>query len=184
MTWQQLIHDNDYEIFTEYPYSISKINTQRIVSEFDNGDGYISVNLNKVKYFKHKIVAEQFIPNPEGFREVDHINRDRGDYHIKNLRWVSRRENMKNLSESHQYVFNIIDKLPDDAAEITQYGKYRFEDLYYSESEDAFYLFTGIQYRQLVVLSQNGRAYINVRSIDDKRTKIYIPKFKRDIGLI
>ncbi|KAI5550972.1 HNH endonuclease family [Trichomonas vaginalis G3] len=101
--WQTLEHDNDYEIFSEYPYPIRRISNKRVVSEFDQGDGYICVNLNKHKLMKHRIVAETFIPNPEGLREVDHINRDRGDFHISNLRWTTRRENMRNISGSNGY---------------------------------------------------------------------------------
>ena len=73
MSWQTLEHDNEYEIFTEFPYTIRRISNKRVVSEFDEGDGYICVNLNKHKLFKHRIVAETFIPNPDGLREVDHI---------------------------------------------------------------------------------------------------------------
>jgi hypothetical protein len=42
----------------------------------------------------HRVVAETWIPNPEGKREVDHINRDKQDNRVENLRWVTRRENL------------------------------------------------------------------------------------------
>ena len=45
----------------------------------------------------HRLVAEAFIPNPAGLKEIDHIDRDKEDNHVHNLRWVTRRENMKNI---------------------------------------------------------------------------------------
>ena len=45
----------------------------------------------------HRLVAEAFIPNPLGLREIDHIDRNKENNHVHNLRWVTRRENMKNI---------------------------------------------------------------------------------------
>jgi len=45
----------------------------------------------------HRLVATHFIPNPEGHREIDHIDRDKQNNHVNNLRWVTRRENMANM---------------------------------------------------------------------------------------
>lgn len=50
----------------------------------------------------HRLVAIHFIPNPENKREVDHINNDRLDNSISNLRWVSPSENMRNRSTTGQ----------------------------------------------------------------------------------
>lgn len=46
----------------------------------------------------HRLVAVHFIPNPYGRKEVDHINRDKEDNRVENLRWVTRRENMANMA--------------------------------------------------------------------------------------
>jgi len=45
----------------------------------------------------HRLVAETWIPNPEGKREVDHINNDKTDNRVENLRWCTRRENLSNM---------------------------------------------------------------------------------------
>lgn len=44
----------------------------------------------------HRQLALAFIPNPDNLPEVDHINRDRADYRLENLRWVSRGDNELN----------------------------------------------------------------------------------------
>lgn len=45
------------------------------------------------KYKAHKLVAETFIPNPNGCKYVDHIDNDKTNIHISNLRWVTLKEN-------------------------------------------------------------------------------------------
>ena len=51
----------------------------------------------------HRLVAETFIDNPENKLEVDHINTDRYNNNVSNLRWATRKENMNNL-KCHQEI--------------------------------------------------------------------------------
>lgn len=63
-------------------------------------DSYYVVQLrynNKFKSYKtHRLVAMSFIPNPNNYPEVDHINRDTKDNRVCNLRWCSHKMNMNN----------------------------------------------------------------------------------------
>lgn len=53
--------------------------------------------LIKKKYYRiHRLVAETFIPNPENKNTVDHINRNRSDNRISNLRWADMQEQSRN----------------------------------------------------------------------------------------
>lgn len=62
--------------------------------------GYIYYNLHtddesKSRYY-HRLLAEAFIPNPDNKPEIDHIDRDRTNNSLSNLRWVTKQENMLN----------------------------------------------------------------------------------------
>ena len=56
----------------------------------------------------HRLLALTFIDNPENHTEVDHINRDKRDNRIENLRWVSRSNNNYNMTrgELHHISFD------------------------------------------------------------------------------
>ena len=62
----------------------------------NNGRGYLQVGINGKNYRVHRLIAETFIPNPEGLREIDHINRNPSDNRVENLRWADRSQNTRN----------------------------------------------------------------------------------------
>lgn len=88
--------------------------------------GYPVVNIRQKVYCVHRLVAESFIPNPECLPCVDHIDRDRTNNHISNLRWVSFSENLCNKTTKTGY--HHIHKAP--------YGRFtvRFSDYNYCKN--------------------------------------------------
>lgn len=62
--------------------------------------GYIMVRLWKnnkeQKFYIHRLVAISFIPNEHEYPEVDHIDCDKLNNKISNLRWCTRRMNQNN----------------------------------------------------------------------------------------
>ena len=44
----------------------------------------------------HRLVAQAFIPNPNNYPTVDHIDRNRSNNRVENLRWCTLKDNMNN----------------------------------------------------------------------------------------
>lgn len=69
---------------------------ERILEQYEDKDGYVMVSLSKngVRESKtiHKLVATAFIPNPNGYTNVHHINHDHKDNRVENLMWIDRYE--------------------------------------------------------------------------------------------
>ena len=64
------------------------------------GKGYIYYNLWKnnkgCNFSAHRLVAMAFIPNPDNYKCVDHIDADRQNNYVKNLRWCTHSMNSLN----------------------------------------------------------------------------------------
>lgn len=64
-----------------------------------NAEGYWTVRIKNAlfmpkTYYLHRLVAVVFKPNPFGFDTVDHIDGDKSNQCINNLRWCSRGTNI------------------------------------------------------------------------------------------
>lgn len=92
-------------------YQISNLGRVKSMNYRNSGkEGFLSVYIMNTGYpathliidgkektcLIHRLVAEAFIPNPENKPEVDHINCDRTDFRIENLKWVTSKENSNN----------------------------------------------------------------------------------------
>ena len=82
-------------------YNIKSKNFRKITT---NRFGYVSFTLHNngisKGYSCHRLVAIHFIPNPNNYRIVDHINHIKTDNNVNNLRWVTNAMNNENLSSN------------------------------------------------------------------------------------
>ena len=102
------------EIFNEVPglpnYTVSNIGTVKFHSPYNNKiytrtprvnkDGYLAVcaggNESGKNTLVHRLVALAFIPNPKNKPFVDHIDNNRLNNNVENLRWCTNQENSFN----------------------------------------------------------------------------------------
>lgn len=72
--------------------------------------GYVRIQLRNKRILLHRLVAEHYIANPHNYPQVDHLDRNKLNNNIENLRWVNSltNNNNKNLYKSntsgHQFV--------------------------------------------------------------------------------
>jgi hypothetical protein len=137
-------------------------------------DKYCPVMLDGRLRYLHRIVGEQFIPNPdpENFRVIDHMDGDKQNNSVKNLRWVSWSLNNRNKKYYKGIKYNFIDSLPEGAKKIETYrGKKLDYDYYHFEGH--FYVHTSLNYREL----HNKHGYVSVRTSDKKYIRLYVEDF-------
>jgi hypothetical protein len=74
--------------------------SERILRPTISKRGYYVVSLSHCGKTRtltiHRIIADAFIPNPENKRAIDHIDTNRLNNNLSNLRWCTDRENSNN----------------------------------------------------------------------------------------
>ena len=79
---------------------VMKMNTGKLLKNTTGINGYSMVglvNYNGKKVFSiHRLVCNEFIENPDNKPSVDHIDNDRSNNHVENLRWATAQENGMN----------------------------------------------------------------------------------------
>jgi hypothetical protein len=78
------------------------VKTKRILKGRITEEGYVRFGLNQdglTKHvLKHRLIAELFVFNPDNLPCVDHIDRNKLNNAVENLRWCSYEENSRNIS--------------------------------------------------------------------------------------
>lgn len=98
--WKQYL-DTKYEVSNLG--NVRNKKTKAVLSQENTGNGYLCVGLqmNNGVYKKtrvHRMVAMTFLEfqRTEERNEVDHINGNKADNSVDNLRWCTHKENMNN----------------------------------------------------------------------------------------
>lgn len=84
-----------------------KCRTERILQQGTQKAGYKYVNLSKDSkpHTKrvHRLVAETFIPNPNGLPQINHKDENKANNNVSNLEWCDREYNMNYGTRKERY---------------------------------------------------------------------------------
>jgi hypothetical protein len=159
----------------EYPHQLRKKVDGKIIREHLS-HGYPTVKINGKDQRKHRLIALQFIPNPNNLPEVDHINHNRVDNRIENLRWVTSSENKFNKGSHFGYQYEYFDELPTKCQPLIFYRGHDLEGYMVDEDHD-IYFHNGFKYRKLVRLLMRGcYPYYRLRDIEGKHVSVFLSK--------
>lgn len=98
--WKDIEFNSNYQVST-----LGRIYNKggdRMVKPVDRGKGYFMIGLRKLDNYKiqrsfmiHRLVAENFIPNPENKPFVNHIDSNSKNNCLDNLEWCTPKENIQ-----------------------------------------------------------------------------------------
>ena len=91
----------DYENYLIYDDGrVQNKKTKRFLKQHLVGSGYYTITLHKnckaKVFYIHRLVALHYIPLIDGKNQVDHIDQNKTNNDISNLRWVNNGENQIN----------------------------------------------------------------------------------------
>lgn len=93
MLWKKIDTKTNYSISENGDVRNDK--TGRILKPYKGTSGYLQIMLGRktTPIYVHRLVASAFLENPNNLPQVDHINGNKTDNSVENLRWVSVSDN-------------------------------------------------------------------------------------------
>ena len=182
--WEALTDfEDDYEIETEPPHRIRRKRDGFMPKLTLNKTlGYLIVTLNGKTHLYHRILAKHFIPNPDDLPEVDHIDRDKANNALENLRWVTRSQNNNNRTMKKYGKREFLDHAPNDITEIRTFNDVDYpENRYFFcfENDRVVQRVNDHKWQWLAQTPQNWYLLIKMRDINGHYHHVYFHKLIR-----
>lgn len=91
----ELLHEQWYVIFNDGSILGKK---GRFIKLHKGTSGYLQLNIGRKptkSYLVHRLVAELYLPNPDGLPEVNHKDGNKANNRVANLEWCTRNHNIQ-----------------------------------------------------------------------------------------
>ena len=97
----------DYNIGVTEQGDIINLKTNKPYSKWVDNVGYYQVVFRvngKKKYIRiHRLVAEMFIENPNGYNQINHIDGNKLNNNVDNLEWTTNSKNTQHGYDNNMY---------------------------------------------------------------------------------
>jgi tyrosine-protein phosphatase YwqE len=173
--WFSLKRFPKYEI-SIVSSEVRDTDTKEIVCTFQRRDRYILIKLegDKKPYYIHKLMADQFLEHDESNHVIDHIDRDRANNSLSNLRYTTVSMNCLNKTSHCNIVYEYVNSLPEGAFKLQPWKNIDLRFDYYQAGVDV-YVYNSVSYRKLYK-NENGCVKLAVKTFNKTKYKTYYPK--------
>ncbi|CAL6094471.1 Conserved_hypothetical protein [Hexamita inflata] len=144
-------------------------------------DGYYQVTIsnefNSYTFKIYRLVAEAFLGERPENHEVDHIDRNRLNNQLSNLRYVTKSQNQRNKSSFNGHLAEYLEVLPSTCVQLNNFKNLTFDRYYIDTETNELYSFDNNQYRK-VILTKDNR--YRARDINGKIASIFPHKLTKN----
>lgn len=125
--WLTLKDFPHYEISTLGRIRSNKKQKPIILKKYTRKSGYEAVILryNGKAYYRyvHRLIAQTFLPNPENYPQVNHINEVKNDNRVDNIEWCTAKQNLNYGTRNERISKTSKGKTKNEVHYILQYTK-------------------------------------------------------------
>ena len=108
--WKSISDFPDYDVSDQGRVRSKKYGKKRILKNRKTSGGHVSVQLFNdgvsETHRVHRLVAEEFIPNPNNYPVVRHLNGIPDDNRVENLSWGTQKDNVHDSIIAGTHKFN------------------------------------------------------------------------------
>ena len=126
------LFDGKYEV-TEDGLVYSNVGTRKALVGKTTREGYrmvvLTVDNKKIYKNVHRLVAENFLPNPENKPEINHKDGDKLNNKVSNLEWCTSSENQEHARDMGLQKYKINIEIAEEIRELYSTGNWTHVNL-------------------------------------------------------